>query len=119
VLETPPTAPSNPHRAAGHEGSNVTPLIPAHVLQRHVDPAFAADVLEGFDEDQKRVPSIWLYDLRGSELFEEITGVAEYYPTRTETRLLAELAPALETEVGGVHSLVELGSGSSRKTRLL
>jgi L-histidine Nalpha-methyltransferase len=94
---------------------NVTPLTPAF----RIDPAFEADVLEGLDDDQKHIPSIWLYDRRGSELFEEITEVAEYYPTRTETRLLAGLAPELESEIGGVHSLVEIGSGSSRKTRLL
>ena len=94
---------------------NVTPLTPAF----RIDPAFEADVLEGLDEDQKRVSCIWLYDRRGSELFEQITEVAEYYPTRTETRLLAGLAPELESEIGGVHSLVEIGSGSSRKTRLL
>ncbi len=94
---------------------NVTPLTPAF----RVDPQFEADVLDGLDDDQKHIPSIWLYDRRGSELFEEITEVAEYYPTRTETRLLAGLAPELESEIGGVHSLVEIGSGSSRKTRLL
>ena len=94
---------------------NVTPLTPAF----RIDPAFEADVLEGLDDDQKHIPSIWLYDRRGSELFEEITEVAEYYPTRTETRLLAGLAPELESDIGGVHSLVEIGSGSSRKTRLL
>ena len=94
---------------------NVTPLTPAF----RVDPQFEADVLDGLDDDQKHLPSIWLYDRRGSELFEQITEVAEYYPTRTETRLLAGLAPELESEIGGVHSLVEIGSGSSRKTRLL
>jgi L-histidine Nalpha-methyltransferase len=94
---------------------NVTPLTPA----LRVDPQFEAAVLDGLDDDQKHIPSIWLYDRRGSELFEEITKVAEYYPTRTETRLLAGLAPELESEIGGVHSLVEIGSGSSRKTRLL
>ena len=94
---------------------NVTPLTPA----LRVDPQFEADVLDGLDDDRKHIPSIWLYDRRGSELFEEITEVAEYYPTRTETRLLAGLAPELESEIGGVHSLVEIGSGSSRKTRLL
>jgi L-histidine Nalpha-methyltransferase len=94
---------------------NVTPLTPAF----RVDPQFESDVLDGLDDDPKHIPSIWLYDRRGSELFEEITEVAEYYPTRTETRLLAGLAPELESEIGGVHSLVEIGSGSSRKTRLL
>ena len=99
-------------------GTNVTALKPA-LATPVADPQFEADVVEGLDDDQKHVPSIWLYDRRGSELFEEITEVAEYYPTRTETRLLAGLAPALESEIGGVHSLVEIGSGSSRKTRLL
>jgi len=111
-------SPAHGHRRGElHESSNVRPF--AAESERDVDPAFAADVLEGLDEDQKRIPCIWLYDRRGSELFEEITGVAEYYPTRTETRLLAGLAPELEAEIGGVHTLVEIGSGSSRKTRLL
>jgi L-histidine N-alpha-methyltransferase len=95
------------------------PPAPATPTPPAVDPAFEADVLDGLDEDQKRIPSIWLYDRRGSEIFEEITEVAEYYPTRTETRLLASLAPELDREVPGIHSLVEIGSGSSRKTRLL
>jgi dimethylhistidine N-methyltransferase len=106
--ETQRTAqPAHAHRA------------PALARAEPVDPAFEADVLEGLDEDQKRIPSIWLYDRRGSELFEDITGVAEYYPTRTETRLLAGLAPDLDAETDGAHSLIEIGSGSSRKTRLL
>ena len=100
--------------AGPQRGTNVTALKPPVA-----DPQFEADVLEGLDDDQKHIPSIWLYDRRGSELFEEITRVAEYYPTRTETRLLAGLAPQLESEIGGVRSLVEIGSGSSRKTRLL
>ena len=104
--------------ARRNDASNVTALKPVHAAPA-ADPAFEGDVLDGLDEDQKRIPSIWLYDHRGSELFEEITEVAEYYPTRTETRLLAGLAPELESEIGGVHSLVEIGSGSSRKTRLL
>ena len=83
------------------------------------DPQFEQDVLEGLDDDRKHIPSLWLYDRRGSELFDEITRLPEYYPTRTETRLLAELAPALAQDLPGVRSLVEIGSGSSRKTRLL
>src|SRR5262249_43764579 len=63
-------------RADAHEPSNVRPFAPES--EPDADPAFAADVLEGLDEDQKRIPCIWLYDRRGSELFEEITGVAEY-----------------------------------------
>ncbi|MFL6677427.1 MAG: L-histidine N(alpha)-methyltransferase [Burkholderiaceae bacterium] len=94
---------------------NVTLLTPAF----RVDPQFESDVLDGLDDDPKHIPSIWLYDRLGSEWFEEITEVAEYYPTRTETRLLAGLAGELEGESGAVRSLVEIGSGSSRKTRLL
>jgi dimethylhistidine N-methyltransferase len=104
-------------RGEPDEPTNVRPFPAGSEPQ--ADPAFAVDVLEGLDEDQKRIPCIWLYDRRGSELFEEITEVGEYYPTRTETRLLAGLAPELEGEIGGVHTLVEIGSGSSRKTRLL
>jgi dimethylhistidine N-methyltransferase len=91
----------------------------AREVRPPVDPGFAADALEGLDEAQKRIPSTWLYDRRGSELFEEITGIPEYYPTRTETRLLAGLAPEFEAAIGPVRTLVEIGSGSSRKTRLL
>jgi dimethylhistidine N-methyltransferase len=81
--------------------------------------AFAHDVLAGLSEPRKWVPCTWLYDRRGSELFEDITTLAEYYPTRTETRLLAALAPEVAGLVGDHASLVELGSGSSTKTRLL
>ena len=74
---------------------NVTPITPAF----RVDPQFEADVLEGLDDDPKHIPSIWLYDRLGSEWFEEITEVAEYYPTRTETRLLLAAMPALQRYV--------------------
>jgi dimethylhistidine N-methyltransferase len=103
--------------AGARAESNVRPL--AFDSGPAPDPAFAADVLEGLDEDQKRIPCTWLYDRRGSELFEEITRIPEYYPTRTETGLLTGLAPELEAGIGRVHTLVEIGSGSSRKTRLL
>jgi dimethylhistidine N-methyltransferase len=81
--------------------------------------AFARDVLDGLSRPVKAIPCVWLYDRRGSELFEDITTLDEYYPTRTETRLLAALAPELATLVGPGADLVELGSGSSTKTRLL
>jgi dimethylhistidine N-methyltransferase len=81
--------------------------------------AFARDVLDGLARPAKAIPCLWLYDRRGSELFEDITTLDEYYPTRTETRLLAALAPELATRIGPGADLVELGSGSSTKTRLL
>ena len=52
-----------------------------------VDPAFRADVLNGLAEDIPAVPARWLYDRRGSELFDAITRLPSYYPTRTETAL--------------------------------
>ena len=84
-----------------------------------IDPAFRAAVLRGFGERQKAVPARWLYDLAGSRLFEDITKQPEYYPTRTETRLLedngAEIARLNRRDL----AVVEFGSGSSIKTPLL
>ena len=80
---------------------------------------FAAAVLDGLSRPQKTLPCRFFYDARGSELFEEITRLPEYYPTRTETAILeahaAEMAEAVPA--GGV--LVEFGSGSSLKTEIL
>ncbi|RST17717.1 L-histidine N(alpha)-methyltransferase [Streptomyces sp. WAC05374] len=77
-----------------------------------------ADVLHGLTRTPKDLPPKWFYDARGSELFEEITRLPEYYPTRAEREILiarsAEIAAAT-----GARTLVELGSGSSEKTRHL
>ncbi len=84
------------------------------------DPrAFRDDVLEGLARPHKAIPPKWLYDERGSALFEEITRLPEYYPTRTETALLRDVAPEIGPLLpeGGV--LVEFGSGSSTKTPLV
>ena len=83
------------------------------------DPAFRADVLLGLANPPKAVPARWLYDHRGSELFEEITRQPEYYPARVETALLADIAPALGEAVAFGAAVVEFGSGSSAKTPLL
>ncbi|HKX35288.1 MAG TPA: L-histidine N(alpha)-methyltransferase, partial [Rhizorhapis sp.] len=53
-----------------------------------VDPAFRRDILAGLSREPKATPPVWFYDQRGSELFEAITDLPEYYPTRTETALL-------------------------------
>lgn len=66
----------------------------------------------------KEVPAVWLYDERGSELFDEITRLPEYYPTRREREILAARADEIAARTGA-HTLVELGSGTSEKTRLL
>ncbi|MFJ6561103.1 L-histidine N(alpha)-methyltransferase [Streptomyces sp. NPDC091412] len=80
--------------------------------------ALRADVQNGLTSDPKTLPPKWFYDARGSELFEQITELPEYYPTRAEREVLAgrsaEIAAALPAR-----TLVELGSGSSEKTRLL
>jgi L-histidine N-alpha-methyltransferase len=76
----------------------------------------ADDVLDGLTKPFKELPPKHLYDARGSELFEEITRLPEYYPTRAERRILELHAPAI---VAGAVELVELGAGSAVKTRLL
>ena len=83
------------------------------------DPAFRADVLAGLAEPIPAIPARWLYDLRGSELFDDITRLESYYPTRTETALLEARMPEIATLVGEGSAIVEFGSGSSTKTPLL
>jgi L-histidine Nalpha-methyltransferase len=80
--------------------------------------AFRDAVMAGLHAMPKRIPSIWLYDERGSLLFDEITRLPEYYLTRTERELLDEHAVEIASETRAT-TLVELGSGTSEKTRLL
>jgi L-histidine Nalpha-methyltransferase len=75
-------------------------------------------VLTGLTATPKTLPPKWFYDARGSELFEAITRLPEYYPTRAEAEVLADRADEIAA-LSGAHTLVELGSGSSEKTRLL
>lgn len=82
------------------------------------DAALRADVLHGLTRTPKSLPPKWFYDARGSELFEEITRLPEYYPTRAEREILAAGAPEIAAATGA-RTLVELGSGSSEKTRFL
>src|ERR1700678_250890 len=77
-----------------------------------------ADALAGLTATPKSLPPKWFYDAQGSELFEKITELPEYYPTRTERSILRVVAPEIAA-VTGATALVELGSGSSEKTRLL
>jgi dimethylhistidine N-methyltransferase len=80
------------------------------------DPAFRADVLAGFRMQRRAIPARWFYDRAGSELFERITVLPEYYPTRVETELLARHAADVARIVGPGRAVVEFGSGSSTKT---
>lgn len=83
------------------------------------DPAFRADVLNGLTARPRAIPARWFYDRRGSELFEDITQLPEYYPTRTETALLERVCPEVAREIGTGGAVVEFGSGSSVKTPIL
>ncbi len=84
-----------------------------------VDTAFRADVLDGLSQPQKAIPARWLYDDAGSQLFEDITQVPEYYPTRAETEILRERADSFARMITPGAAVVEFGSGSSVKTPLL
>ena len=80
---------------------------------------FQRDVITGLSSFSKHIPSKWLYDHRGSELFEQICELDEYYVTRTETAIMQRHASQMADAVGKHCCLVELGSGNSAKTRLL
>ncbi|MFC5911216.1 L-histidine N(alpha)-methyltransferase [Streptacidiphilus monticola] len=84
----------------------------------HLERALREDVQRGLAERPRWLPPKWFYDARGSELFEEITRLPEYYPTRAEQEILVRRAPEI-ADLSRAASLAELGSGSSRKTRLL
>jgi dimethylhistidine N-methyltransferase len=80
---------------------------------------FAADVIAGLTAKPKRLPPKYFYDLTGSSLFDRITELPEYYPTRSELALLAEHAPAIASLFQPGSALVEFGGGSSRKARIV
>ena len=83
------------------------------------DPAFRHDVLQGFTIRPRAIPARWFYDRRGSELFEAITDLPEYYPTRTEAGILRTACPEVAEIAGAGRAVVEFGSGSSTKTPIL
>ncbi len=92
--------------------------IDVHLAPDWVRSALRSDVAEGLTASPKELPPKWFYDERGSELFDEITRLPEYYPTRCERAILEERAPEIAA-LSGADTLVELGSGTSEKTRLL
>jgi dimethylhistidine N-methyltransferase len=83
------------------------------------DATFLQDVLEGLGSRPKTLPSKYFYDQRGSQLFDDICEQPEYYPTRTELAIMEENADTIAESLGEGVLLIELGSGSSVKTRLL
>jgi L-histidine N-alpha-methyltransferase len=93
-------------------------LIDVHLTPDYAARALRDDVRAGLTADPKWLPPKWFYDARGSELFEQITRLPEYYPTRAEREILQARAGEIAA-ITKAHTLVELGSGSSEKTRLL
>ncbi|MFE2101443.1 L-histidine N(alpha)-methyltransferase [Streptomyces sp. PTD9-10] len=97
-------------------------MSPLHVTRTlpedATDAALRADVLAGLTVNPKTLPPKWFYDARGSELFEQITELPEYYPTRAEREILVARSGEIAA-ASGARTLVELGSGSSEKTRYL
>ena len=91
-------------------------------MLKTLDPqttAFRDDVLAGLSAPIPAIPARWLYDRRGSELFDEITRLPSYYPTRTETKLLADIMTDVAARVPRGGAVVEFGAGSQTKTPLL
>ena len=84
-----------------------------------VDKAFRADVLAGLSQTPKAVPARWFYDEEGSRLFEAITRLPEYYPTRSESQILRDRCADFRRLIPAGKAVVEFGSGSSLKTPLL
>jgi L-histidine N-alpha-methyltransferase len=96
--------------------------VPARSFQAERTPTredFAEAVLQGLSRRPRSIPCRFFYDARGSELFEEITKLPEYYPTRVETALLEAHGGEISALAGAGRLLIEFGSGSSRKTSLL
>src|SRR5580700_3589987 len=89
------------------------------VAASEANEAFAADVADGLAAKPKRLSPKYFYDAAGSALFERITQLPEYYPTRCELELLRDNAPAIASLFPPNCALIEFGSGSSRKARIL
>jgi L-histidine Nalpha-methyltransferase len=94
------------------------PTIDVHLSEDHAARALRHDVRIGLGADPKWLPPKWFYDARGSELFEQITRLPEYYPTRAETAALRSSVDEI-AQATKAHTVVELGAGSSEKTRLV
>jgi L-histidine Nalpha-methyltransferase len=97
---------------------NGCPRVDVHLTPDVLAEALRDDVRDGLGSAPRELPPKWFYDVRGCELFDRITRLPEYYPTRREREILAREAAAI-ARVTGADTLVELGSGTSEKTRLL
>jgi dimethylhistidine N-methyltransferase len=89
------------------------------VLDKVLGKTFYDDVITGLSLPQKAIPPKYFYDERGSQLFDAICELPEYYPTRTEAALLSRIARALAERLSGFDHFIEYGSGASKKTRIV
>ena len=94
------------------------PVFDVHLRPEELREAMERDAVVGLTADEKWLPPVWFYDDRGSELFDEITRLAEYYPTRAERRLLVENAAEI-ARLSGADTLLELGAGTCDKSRII
>ncbi len=95
-----------------------TPAFAVHDL-RPGDDTLRHEILDGLGSAQKTLPAKYFYDEHGSRLFEAICELPEYYPTRTEIQILRDHAAEIRTRLGSEQLLIEFGTGSGQKTRLL
>ena len=105
-----------PHQRWQFAGLRLAQDVKPARLQRN---PFLDDVWSGLSKTPRQIPSKYFYDGEGAEIYERICELPEYYPTRTEIRLLKQVVPELRSHVAPGTALVEFGSGASVKTRLL
>ena len=96
-----------------------TPLLAPQLKSDALSPFFFEEALAGLQQSQKTLPCKYFYDLRGSQLFDQICDLPEYYPTRTEAAIMADHIAEMASVFGPNSLLIEYGSGSSTKTRIL
>src|SRR6476661_3478196 len=96
----------------------MTVSLSNHLAADSAAVALRRDVYNGLTHTPKTLPPKWFYDSVGSDLFDQITRLPEYYPTRTEAQILRERSAEIAA-ASGADTLVELGSGTSEKTRML
>src|SRR5579864_4024603 len=92
--------------------------IDVHLGADDIDAALRADVRAGLQNPPRSLSPKWFYDDLGCKLFDAITDLPEYYPTRAEREILQAVSPLIAA-LDGITTLVELGSGTSAKTRIL
>ena len=109
--------PTSTHGAKARDGVT-EPTVEVHLTPPELRAALRRDVSAGLTSSPKELPPKWFYDARGCELFDDITRLPEYYPTRCERSILGERAPEI-ARLSGADTFVELGSCTSETTRLL